>query len=103
MTDIMNVLTEYMLPVVLVICLIVGFVIKNYITVVPNNLIPVIVTVLGVLLAIWVNMCISPDIVAQGLVSGLASTGLHQLLTRTLENIGGSSSDNSDNNNNAVG
>ena len=88
--DIMTVFTEYLIPVVVVICLIVGFVLKNYVKVLPNNYIPIIVTVLGAVIAIWVNMGITPDILAAGLVSGLASTGLHQVLTRTLEKLGGS-------------
>lgn len=88
--DIMNMFSEYLIPVVVVICLIVGFVLKNYVKVLPNNYIPIIVTVLGAVIAIWVNMGITPDILAAGLASGLASTGLHQVLTRTLEKLGGS-------------
>lgn len=93
--DIMAIVSEYMVPVIVVICLVVGYVLKNFIKALPNNLIPVIVTVLGVVIAGWVNMGMSPDILAAGLVSGLASTGLHQLLTRTLEKLGGDN--NSDN------
>lgn len=105
--DIMSFFSEYMIPVAVVICLIVGYILKNYVKVVPNNLIPIIVTVLGIALAAWVNMAMNPDILAAGMVSGLASTGLHQLLTRTLENIGGGASaadsDDSSDDTNAVG
>lgn len=103
--DVMSFFSEYMIPVVVVICLIVGYILKNYVSVLPNNLIPIIVTVLGVVLAAWVNMSMTPEILAAGLASGLASTGLHQVLTRTLENIGGSSDKNSDSSDdtNAVG
>lgn len=95
--DIMTMFTEYLIPVVLVICLIVGFVLKNYVKVLPNNYIPIIVTILGAVIAIWVNMSITPDILAAGLASGLASTGLHQVLTRTLEKLGGSTDNSTDN------
>lgn len=103
MADLMSVVTEYMIPVVVIICLVVGFIIKNYVTVIPNHFIPIIVTVLGALLAIWVNMSVSPEVLAQGLVSGLASTGLHQVLTRTLEKMGAdadSTTNSTDNDNN---
>lgn len=100
MADLMSVVTEYMIPVVVIICLVVGFIIKNYVTVIPNHFIPIIVTVLGALLAIWVNMGVSPDILAQGLVSGLASTGLHQVLTRTLEKMGADADSSTNNDNN---
>lgn len=95
--DIMTMFTEYLIPVVLVICLIVGFVLKNYVKALPNNYIPIIVTILGAVIAIWVNMGITPDILAAGLASGLASTGLHQVLTRTLEKLGGSTDNSTDN------
>ena len=104
--DVMSFFSEYMIPVVVVICLIVGYILKNFVTVIPNNYIPIIVTVLGVALAGWVNMAMNPEILAAGLASGLASTGLHQVLTRTLENLGGSndsSSDSSSDDTNAVG
>lgn len=105
--DIMSFFSEYMIPVAVVICLIVGYILKNYVTVVPNNLVPIIVTILGIVLAAWVNMAMTPDILAAGMVSGLASTGLHQLLTRTLENVGGrdssSNSNNSSDDTNSVG
>lgn len=100
MADLMSVVTEYMIPVVVIICLVVGFIIKNYVTVIPNHFIPIIVTVLGALLAIWVNTGVSPDILAQGLVSGLASTGLHQVLTRTLEKMGADADSSTNNDNN---
>ena len=86
--DIMTMFTEYLIPVVLVICLIVGFVLKNYVKVLPNNYIPIIVTILGAVIAIWVNMSITPDILAAGLASGLASTGLK---------LGGSTDNSTDN------
>lgn len=71
--------TEYISPVALVICLAVGFVVKNAI---PsdeiNRWIPVIVAVLGVIICAWAEWAISPQIVATGLISGLASTGLYE-------------------------
>ena len=79
MTD-LGFLTEFMVPVIVGICLCVGYVVKKWIKDVDNKHIPTICTILGVFLAVWMNdWSISPAIILSGLVSGLASTGLHQL------------------------
>ena len=76
----MEFLNEFMLPVVLGICLCVGYVIKQWIKDVDNKYIPTIVAVLGIILAVWINEWqITSDVVLGGMISGLSSTGLHQL------------------------
>jgi hypothetical protein len=72
-------LTEFMVPVIIGICLIAGYIIKHWIKDADNKIIPTVVAVLGVLLAFWMEGAITPDILLKGLASGLASTGLHQL------------------------
>lgn len=73
-------LTEFMVPVIVGICLCVGYVVKKWIKDVDNKHIPTICAILGVLLSIWVNgWSISPSIILSGLFSGLTNTGLHQL------------------------
>ena len=77
---------EFMMPVVLGICLCVGYIIKKWIKDVDNKYIPTICGVLGIVLAAWINgFAFSPEIVLSGLISGLASTGLHQALTQFIE------------------
>ena len=71
-------LNQYVVLTVLAICLCVGVVIKSSIPKIDNKYIPLIMAILGVLLNVWINMQISPEIVLGGLVSGLGSTGLHQ-------------------------
>ena len=71
-------LNEYVGVTVLAICLCVGVVIKSSIPKIDNKYIPLVMAVLGVLLNVWMNMQVSPEIVLGGLVSGLGSTGLHQ-------------------------
>lgn len=75
----MDFLIEFSVPVIVGICLCVGYIIKN---IVPTNninkYIPLIMGVLGLGLNIWINLSVSPDIVLAGLVSGLASTGLYE-------------------------
>lgn len=73
-------ISEYLVLVVLAICLCVGYIIKH---IVPgdkvNKCIPLIMGVLGVVLNMWFNAWqLTPEILLGGLASGLASTGLHQ-------------------------
>ena len=75
-----NFINEYLVLVVLGICLCVGYIIKHMI---PNDkinrYIPLIVGALGVVLNSWLNAwALSPEILLGGLASGLASTGLHE-------------------------
>ena len=73
-------LTEYAIPLIVGICLCVGYIIKNL---VPsdsiNKFIPLIMGVLGVLLNFWVNQQFTAEVLLGGLFSGLASTGLYEL------------------------
>lgn len=76
----MEFLNEYMLPVVLGVCLCVGYIVKQWIKDVDNKYIPTIVAILGVILSAWINEWnFSPEVILSGMISGLASTGMHQL------------------------
>lgn len=80
-------LNEYMLPVVLGICLCAGYIVKKWLKDVDNKYIPTIVTVLGIVLSAWINgWHITPEIVLSGMISGLASTGMHQLFKQFINN-----------------
>ncbi len=82
----MEFLNDYIVLIVMGICLCVGYVIKNIIpTDKINRFIPLIMGVLGVVLNIWVNLAFTPEVLLGGLVSGLASTGLHQLFKQFIE------------------
>lgn len=79
--------TKYTVPIIVVICLCIGYVIKNIVTSSKvNKFIPLIMAVLGVVLNVWNNMGFTPDILLGGLISGLASTGLHQAFKNLIEN-----------------
>lgn len=72
-------LTNYAVPIIVGICLCVGYVLKNIVTTdVINKYIPLIMAVIGVVLNIWINMAFTPEILLAGMFSGLASTGLHE-------------------------
>ena len=82
----MDILQSYMIPVIVVICLCVGFVCKQW-DVIPDKISTTIMAVLGLGLAIWIDGHVVPDTIAKGLVSGLASTGLHQLFKQWIDNL----------------
>ena len=75
----MDFLIEFSVPVIVGICLCVGYILKN---IVPtdkiNKFIPLIMGVLGLGLNIWINLSVTPDVILAGLISGLASTGLYE-------------------------
>ena len=80
-----EILNDYMVPVIIVLCLCVGFIIKHWISDADNRIIPTVCAVLGGLLSIWINWGgITPEVIAGGLVSGLAATGLHQAFKQFL-------------------
>ena len=82
----MEFLNEFMLPVVLGICLCVGYIIKKGIKDVDNKYIPTIVAVLGVALSIWISgWQITPEVILSGMISGLGSTGMHQVFKQFVE------------------
>lgn len=78
-------LTEHFVLVVLVACLIVGYIIKTSFDKIPNNKIPTILAVLGAVLNAIVSG-VSVETIVYGALMGLASTGLHQAFTRFIEN-----------------
>ena len=81
----LNFLSEFCIPVIVGICLCVGYVIKTSIPKVNNSLIPMTLSILGLLINIWINHAINPSIVLGGLFSGLASTGLHQMFKNLIK------------------
>lgn len=84
----MEMFSTYFVPVIVGICLIVGYLIKNF-TGADNKVIPVVVTLLGAALSIWMNWpAVTPEIILGGAVSGLASTGMHQMFKQWIENGG---------------
>lgn len=82
-------LNDFLIPVIVGLCLIVGYIVKHWIKGADNRIIPTVVTVLGVLLAVWMEMSITPEILLKGAVSGLASTGLHQVFAQMFNLIDG--------------
>lgn len=86
----MEFLNDFIVLIVLGVCLCVGYIIKHAI---PsdkiNKYIPLIMGVLGVGVNVWLNaFSFTPEILLGGLLSGLASTGLHQVFKQFIEKDG---------------
>lgn len=82
-----TILTEYFVLVVVVACLVIGYIIKHATIFkwIANNDIPVILAVFGAVLNAFVSG-FTVESVVFGAVMGLASTGMHQAFTRFIEN-----------------
>ena len=79
-------LETFIQPVTVGLCLCVGWVIKNLIKDIDNKWIPTIVLALGIAISTWSNWgTITPEVILSGAASGLASTGLHQMVTKWFE------------------
>ena len=74
---------EMYIPIVLVICLCIGYVIKKWM---PNDnkWIPTIMLILGAVLGCIATKGITLESIGAGSVTGLASTGLHQLFVQLI-------------------
>jgi hypothetical protein len=82
----MEILSQFVVVIVMAICLAVGYVIKHSLNFLPNKYIPLIMAVLGTVINMWVNLwTFTPEILLGGLASGLAATGAFELV----RNIGG--------------
>lgn len=82
----MEILSQFVVVIVMAICLAVGYVIKHSLNFLPNKYIPLVMGILGVVLNVWTNAwTFTPEILLGGLASGLAATGAFELV----RNIGG--------------
>jgi uncharacterized membrane protein len=80
-----TVLTEYFVMVVVVACLVVGYLIKTSFDFIPNKYIPTILAILGAVTNGFVSG-FAIETVVYGALMGLASTGLHQAFKQFIEN-----------------
>ena len=81
-------LTKYFVVVVVVACLIVGYIIKHatFLRKIPNDDIPCILAIFGAMLNLAVSG-LSLESAVWGALMGLASTGMHQTFSNWIENI----------------
>ncbi|WP_249028868.1 phage holin family protein [Tannockella kyphosi] len=76
--------TENIIMIIVLGCLLCGYVLKKWVKDVENKYIPTILSILGALMNCMVSG-ISLENIIYGALSGLASTGLHQAFTRFIE------------------
>ena len=83
----MEFVNDYIVLIVLGVCLCVGYVLKNLVASSKiNRFIPLIMAVTGIAINWWVNnFKLTPEILLGGMISGLASTGLHQAFKQIIE------------------
>lgn len=85
----MELLNAYVIPEILALCLVLGFIIKKWVKDVDNKWIPTIVAVVGIASAVLMNLeSVTIGVIVGGAVSGIASTGLHQLFKQWIDNGG---------------
>ena len=78
-------LSELYVPVVMAICLSAGYILKHWTKYVNNRIIPTVLAVLGAVCACIYQKNVTLEAIASGAVTGLASTGLHQLFKQMIE------------------
>ena len=78
-------LTEHFVVVVLLACLIVGYLLKHSFTFITNKWIPTILAGVGAVLNIFVSG-MSIESVVYGAFMGLTSVGMHQAFKQFVEN-----------------
>lgn len=90
-------LLEMVNPIILGICLLLGFVLKEAFQRFPNKYIPLAALTCGTLIAVPLNWQsgINAQVILGGMISGLASTGLYEML-RNLLKFDGKSGDQKD-------
>lgn len=82
-------LTNYINPLILGICLMVGYVIKTAVPKLPNRFIPLSALTMGVIIAIVISYPgINAEVILGGMISGLASTGLYEMMRNLLNKDG---------------
>lgn len=80
--------TQHLIPIVLIASLILGYILKAWIRDLDNKFIPTILVVFGAIIACVVSGGISVETCVYGALSGLASTGMHQLFKQYIDNAG---------------
>ena len=78
-------LSEFIVVITLVFCLGIGYIIKTSLDFIPNKYIPLIMGVIGVAFNCFVSGVVDANIIAAGLMSGLASTGMYELFRNFIE------------------
>ena len=80
-----NILTENIIPIIQAACLVIGYCLKNT-QHFKDEYIPTTVTLAGAILACLNAHTFTLELLIQGAITGLSSTGLHEAFTQLLKN-----------------
>lgn len=84
MVDFVTIFNETFVAVVMIACLIVGYIIKTSLDFIPNKYIPTILAVFGAIVNLTVNV-LSVETIVYGALMGLASTGFYEMFKNFVE------------------
>lgn len=84
MVDFITIFNETFVAVVMIACLIVGYIIKTSLDFIPNKYIPTILAVFGAIVNLTVNV-LSVETIVYGALMGLASTGFYEMFRNFVE------------------
>ena len=89
MTD-LSYLLEFIDPIILGICLLLGYALKNAFESFPNRLIPLVSMLVGLVISVAINFTsgLTATVILGGMISGLASTGLYEMLRNLINKKG---------------
>lgn len=77
-------IAQLYVPTIILTCLVLGYVLKKWITDVDNKYIPTILCVFGAFLG-GITISWTLESILAGAISGLASTGFHQVFKQLIE------------------
>ena len=87
--DFESIVQQYSIPMVIMICVVIGLMVKALAKVyprIPTNLIPVLLPLIGLLLTVWFfSFIFSFEVFAKGIASGWAATGAYESVRQQLE------------------
>lgn len=82
--DFLTIFNETFMAVVMIACLVIGYIIKTSLDFIPNKYIPTILAVFGAVINVAVSGA-SIDSVVYGALMGLASTGFYEMFRNFVE------------------
>lgn len=71
---------------VMLFCLAIGYIIKTSVPKIDNKYIPLIMALVGIIVAVFNAQYIDFNIILGGLITGLASTGLYEAFRNLIQN-----------------
>lgn len=78
-------LNEFIVVITLACCMGIGHIIKTSLDFIPNKYIPLIMGIIGICFNCYAASMVNAHTIVAGLITGLASTGTHELFRTFIE------------------